>query len=54
LEKIAPDETETIDQCRARLTAGNTKLDPKLSNEKLVTRWRLWVPENWKQMTQND
>lgn len=54
LEKIAPDETETIDQCRARLTAGNTKLDPKLSNEKLVTRWRLWVPENWKQMTHND
>jgi predicted transcriptional regulator of viral defense system len=54
LEKIAPDETETIDQCRARLTAGNTKLDPKLSNEKLVTRWRLWVPENWKRMTQND
>ena len=54
MEKIAPDETETIDQCRARLTAGNTKLDPRLSNEKLVTRWRLWVPENWKRMTQND
>ncbi len=50
LEKIAPDEIETLKQCRVRLTAGNTKLDPKLNNRKLVTRWRLWVPENWKRL----
>lgn len=50
LEKTAPDETEPIEQCRKRLTAGNTKLDPKLSNRRLITRWRLWVPENWKRM----
>jgi predicted transcriptional regulator of viral defense system len=54
LEKISPDETETIDQCRLRLTAGNAKLDPRLSNEKLVTRWRLLVPENWKRLKQVD
>ncbi len=48
LEKIAPDETKIIEQCRKRLTAGNAKLDPKLNNSKLITRWRLWVPENWK------
>lgn len=54
LEKIAPDETETIDKCRLRLTAGNTKLDPKLSNDKLITQWRLWVPENWKRLKQVD
>jgi predicted transcriptional regulator of viral defense system len=54
LEKIAPDEMETIDKCRLRLTAGNTKLDPKLSNDKLITRWRLWVPENWKRLKQVD
>jgi len=48
MEMIAPDETQIMDQCRLRLTTGNTKLDPKLSNEKLITRWRLWVPENWK------
>ena len=54
LEMIAPDETETIDKCRLRLTAGNTKLDPKLSNNKLITRWRLWVPENWKRLKQVD
>ncbi|MCP4368698.1 MAG: hypothetical protein GY797_11400 [Deltaproteobacteria bacterium] len=54
LEKIAPDEIETLKQCRVRLTAGNTKLDPKLNNRKLVTRWRLWVPENWKRLKQVD
>jgi len=54
MEIIASDERKTIDQCRKRLTAGNTKLDLKLSNEKLVTRWRLWVPENWKRLKQID
>lgn len=54
LEKTAPDETETIERCRKRLTAGNTKLDPKLKNSKLITRWRLWVPENWKRMESVD
>ena len=47
LEKIAPDETETIDQCRSKLTAGNAKLDIKLSADRLITRWRLWVPQSW-------
>lgn len=48
LEKIAPDETKALEECRKKLTAGKAKLDPKLNNTKLVTRWRLWVPENWK------
>ena len=54
LEKTAPDETEAIAQCRKRLTAGNAKLDLKLNNNKLITRWRLWVPENWKRMESVD
>ncbi|MBW2569405.1 MAG: type IV toxin-antitoxin system AbiEi family antitoxin domain-containing protein [Deltaproteobacteria bacterium] len=54
LEKIAPDETETIDKCRARLTAGNAKLDVTLSADRLITQWRLWVPENWKRLKQVD
>ena len=54
MEIVAPDEMETIDKCRLRLTAGNTKLYPTLSNDKLITRWRLWVPENWKRLTQVD
>ncbi|WP_457553243.1 type IV toxin-antitoxin system AbiEi family antitoxin domain-containing protein [Desulfobacula sp.] len=50
LEKIAPQETDAIGACRKRLTTGNARLDPKLNNTKLITRWRLWVPENWKMM----
>jgi len=54
LEKIAPDETRALEECRKMLTAGNAKLDPKLNNSRLVTRWRLWVPENWKEMESLD
>jgi predicted transcriptional regulator of viral defense system len=45
LETLAPDENVAMEQCRKNLTTGNAKLDPKLKNDKLVTRWRLWVPE---------
>jgi predicted transcriptional regulator of viral defense system len=47
LERMAPDEVNQIEKCRAKLTTGNSKLDPKLAADKLVTRWRLWVPEGW-------
>lgn len=50
LEKTAPFEARALEECRKRLTAGNARLDPKLNNNKLITRWRLWVPENWKRM----
>lgn len=47
LETYAETETGIIDLCSERLTAGNAKLDPALKADKLVTRWRLWVPERW-------
>jgi predicted transcriptional regulator of viral defense system len=34
--------------CRRHLTQGNAKLDPALSSPRLVRRWRLWLPVNWK------
>ena len=34
-------------KCRERLTAGVAKLDPALSGERLVSRWRLRVPPTW-------
>src|ERR1051326_8209088 len=34
--------------CRARLTQGYTRLDPALTSPRLITAWRLWVPERWK------
>jgi len=47
LERFAAEETELIDQCQSRLTKGNSKVDPSLTADRLITRWRLWVPENW-------
>jgi predicted transcriptional regulator of viral defense system len=47
LEQFAQDEQNMIKLCQTRLTKGNSKLDPKLPGDKLVTRWRLWTPKNW-------
>lgn len=47
LEKYTDDAQNVIEQCREKLTTGNAKLDPNLEAEKLITRWRLWVPERW-------
>ena len=33
--------------CLERLTKGNAKLDPALEAPRLITRWKLWVPEFW-------
>lgn len=35
--------------CKTRLTTGNAKLDPVMPCNRLVTRWRLWVPLSWLQ-----
>jgi predicted transcriptional regulator of viral defense system len=47
LEVFSPTDVVAIKQCHERLTAGNAKLDPALETDKLVTRWRLWVPQRW-------
>ena len=47
LERYAPDQEDTISECKAQLTKGNTKLDPSLTADRLITRWRLWVPVSW-------
>jgi predicted transcriptional regulator of viral defense system len=44
LEQKAPEEREAIKKCRERLTTGNAKLDLSLPTNRLITRWRLWVP----------
>jgi len=54
LELVAPDEKKILEECRQNLTQGNSRLDLKLDNTRLITRWRLWVPEHWKRMKTND
>ena len=36
-----------IESCQSRMTKGNAKLDPTLECPRLITRWRLRVPESW-------
>lgn len=47
LERYAPEELKTIEICKSQLTISKTKLDPEQSeSNKLITRWRLWVPQS--------
>jgi predicted transcriptional regulator of viral defense system len=47
LERVAPQEKESIDSCKSAITKGNTKLDPTLEKYQLVSSWRLWLPKSW-------
>jgi len=47
LERFAPVEKIAIEVCQSELTKGNTKLDAALASDRLVTRWRLWIPKSW-------
>jgi len=47
LERYNDNEPDYIQQCSERLTAGNTKFDPSLKGERLITCWRLWVSDRW-------
>lgn len=47
LERFASEELAAINACKSLLSKGNAKLDPNLGADKLITRWRLWIPEGW-------
>lgn len=49
LEFNFPEEQRLIEYCMQNLTAGYAKLNPAQPCKKLVTRWRVWVPESWKE-----
>ena len=54
LERSMPEEVNSIYKCRTKLTTGNAKLDPQLGADRLITRWRLWVPEGWEKESRID
>ena len=41
-------EQSFVNECANRLTTGYTNLDKSSANNKLATRWRLWVPKDMK------
>lgn len=38
---------QLIEECKKASTQGNAKLDPSMRCKRIVTRWRLRIPENW-------
>ena len=42
-----PAGAAVAEQCRKLLTAGHARLDPALKTPRIVTRWKLRVPESW-------
>lgn len=48
LERAGVADRSVISKIRNCLTKGNATLDPTIRSRRLVTRWRLWVPANWK------
>lgn len=49
LELKFPEEQQLIEYCAQNLTAGYAKINPDQSCEKLITRWRVWIPKSWKE-----
>lgn len=49
VEQMNPDEKDIISACIEKLTQGYAKLDPTLQSNKIVTRWKLWVPGHYKE-----
>jgi predicted transcriptional regulator of viral defense system len=43
-ERLLGEDHFLVNACKSRLSKGNAQLDPALKGDKLITRWRLFVP----------
>lgn len=50
IEKYYPDEEKLINYCLQNLTQGYIRISPNLDTPRLIRRWRLWVPDNFKEV----
>jgi len=49
VEYLKINDAELTMACSENLSSGYAQLDPALGKDHLVTRWRLWIPDSWKQ-----
>lgn len=54
LSKIKPQEVQAITYCLENLSQGNAQLDPISRGQRLIKKWRLWIPEGWEEEGCND
>lgn len=47
LSKIQPQEDHWIAYCLTHLSQGNSQLDPTSKGERLIKKWRLWIPKGF-------
>jgi predicted transcriptional regulator of viral defense system len=48
LEYLNANEPDFMLLCGQKISSGYSKLDPQLKNCKIIKKWRLCVPEDWK------
>jgi predicted transcriptional regulator of viral defense system len=54
LDRFFPEEKEAMEACRSGLTAGNARMDPDIPSNRLITRWRLWIPPRLTRESEDD
>ena len=48
VERHAPAEQDLITHCAKKISRGYSRLDSRLLSEKIISKWRLWIPESYK------
>lgn len=48
VERYFPNQEVLINFCNKNITKGYSKLNPSVECTNLITKWRLWVPDSWK------
>lgn len=54
IERYYPEEKDSIDYFRENISAGYSAIDPSLGGDRIITRWRLRVPDSWAVAVDND
>lgn len=47
LSVLNPSQTSLIDHCKKKISQGNSEIDPSLKGNRLIKKWRLWLPEDF-------
>jgi predicted transcriptional regulator of viral defense system len=54
VEKKYPQEKSFLERCQLRISKGYSKLDPALKGDKIISKWKLWIPASWVDGNLND
>jgi predicted transcriptional regulator of viral defense system len=53
LSLLSPDKIGIIEYCLQNISKGNSQLDPTLKGNRLIKKWRLWIPQDFDELTQD-